>query len=80
MMAGGFTPGSPPRIGRPSELFRFDPRELNIAWSPVRGYDVAPDGQTFYGVQRQPRPPTVATHINIVQNWFEELKAKVPVR
>jgi hypothetical protein len=40
---------------------------------------VAPDGQRFYAVQFEPlpsRPPS--TRINIVLNWFEELKAKVP--
>jgi len=45
----------------------------------VRCYDVAPDGQRFYARQaRNPPPPPVVTHINLIQNWFEELKAKVP--
>jgi hypothetical protein len=25
-------------------------------------------------------PQPVVTHINLIQHWFEELKAKVPVR
>ena len=25
-----------------------------------------------------PPPPPVVTHINLIQNWFEEVKAKVP--
>jgi hypothetical protein len=25
-----------------------------------------------------PSPPSAVTHINLIQNWFEELKAKVP--
>jgi len=28
------------------------------------------------GGQSSPLPPV--THINLIQNWFEELKAKVP--
>jgi hypothetical protein len=54
-------------------------------WRPDRIHprscdDVAPDGQRFYGKQlRTPPPPPVVTHINLIENWFEELKAKVPV-
>ena len=81
MMAVQFAPGSPPRIGRPRPLFAFDNRDLYLACGPVRCYDVAPDGQRFYAVQyRTPPPPPVVTHINLIENWFEELKAKVPIR
>ena len=76
MMRASFTPGSPPRVGPPTELFRFDPNELALACDfSVRCYDVAPDGRGFYAVKRvmPPRPPAV-THINLVQNWFEQLK------
>jgi hypothetical protein len=46
----------------------------------LRCYDVAPDGQRFYVTQTTAAPslPPV-THINLVLNSFEELKAKVPV-
>ncbi len=45
----------------------------------VRLIDVAPDGQRFYAVERvKPPPAPPVTHINLIQNWFEELKAKVP--
>jgi hypothetical protein len=45
----------------------------------VRCFDVSADGQRFYVTQTQtPNPPPSVTHINFVQNWFEELKAKVP--
>ncbi len=44
----------------------------------ARCYDVADDGQWFYAVQREtPLAPPPVTHINLIQNWFEELKAKV---
>jgi hypothetical protein len=79
MMAVAFTPGSPPTIGRPTELFRFHNRDLHVACAPVRCYDVAADGQRFYAVQNvTPTPLPPVTHINLIQNWFEELKAKVP--
>jgi Tol biopolymer transport system component len=79
MMAVDFAPGSPrPTVGRPRLLFEFDPRELGFACNPVRCYDVTPDGQRFYVVQTPTPPPApVVTHINLIQNWFEVLKAKV---
>jgi serine/threonine-protein kinase len=79
MMAIEFEAGTPPRIGTPRPLFDYDPRDLSLAAWPVRGFDVAPDGQRFYVVQtRTSPPPPVVTHINVVLNWFDELKAKVP--
>jgi hypothetical protein len=79
MLAVAFTPGSPPTIGHPSELFSYDPGALRMACVPSRCYDVAPDGQRFYAVQSVTSPPPrVVTHINLIQNWFAELKAKVP--
>jgi len=46
----------------------------------MRCYDVAPDGQRFYVVQTPTLPPPpVVTQINLVLNWFEELKSKVPI-
>ena len=43
------------------------------------GFDVAPDGQRFYAVQHQAAPPPApVTHVNLILNWFEELRAKVP--
>ena len=42
------------------------------------GYSVSPDGGRFLVLLLDPR--AVPTQINVVQDWFEELKAKVPVR
>jgi Tol biopolymer transport system component len=81
MMAVDFEPGPSPRIGAPRLLFEFDPRELVFECTPLRCYDVAHDGQRFYVFQsRGDPPPPVVTHVNIVQNWFEELKARVLVK
>ena len=41
------------------------------------GLDITPDGQQFLVVRRPEQ--TVQPQINIVLNWFEELKEKVPV-
>jgi serine/threonine-protein kinase len=80
MMAADFAAGSPPRIGRPYRLFEFSNGDLALDCFPTRCFDVAPDGQRFYAVANAgtPAPLPVITHINLVQNWFEELKAKVP--
>ncbi len=49
----------------------------------VRPYDITPDGQRFLMVF--PADPadsvteTPAEQINVVLNWFEELKERVPV-
>lgn len=74
-----FAPGPPVRIGQPRVLFEFDTGSLYLLCTPVRCNDVARDGQRFFAVQVPPSPPPpVVTHINLWQNWFEELKAKVP--
>ena len=54
-------------------------RQERVACASVRCYDVARDGQKFYAVQTTLSVPAV-TRINLVENWTEELKAKVPVR
>jgi len=36
-------------------------------------------GKRFFCLQSVPAAPLPpVTHINLIQNWFEELKAKVP--
>ena len=79
MMEVDFEPGTPPRFGTPRRLFDFDLNDL-FFWTVVaRGYDVSPRGQRFFVVQRRSAPPNArATQVNLVLNWFEELKAKVP--
>ena len=49
---------------------------------PGRNYDITPDGKQFLVVvpasstQSEPRQ---TQQINVVLNWFEELKQRVPV-
>ena len=82
MMAVGFEPGPPVRIAQPRVLFEFDPHELvGFSCIPVRCFDVARDGQRFYAMQVASSPPHPAvTDVELIENWFEELKAKVPAR
>ena len=67
----------PPRVGIPRMLFTFD-RDVSFSTLP-RGYDVSSDGQRSCGARVLPfQAPAPVTRINLAQNWFEELKAKVP--
>jgi hypothetical protein len=50
-----------------------------ISCFPGRCFDVSPDGERFYGIQREPYiPPSPVTRIHLVQRRLEEVKARVP--
>ena len=74
MMSVPFVAGSPLRAGVPHALFEGQFRDQ----ANTRGYDVTADGQRFLMVKPVQRPPSPVTQMVMVQNWFEELKAKVP--
>ena len=77
--SGGLSAVEGPRIGRPKPLFEFDELSLPFYCTPGRCYDVSADGERFYVRLSRPAPPRPpVTHINLIQNWFEELQAKVP--
>jgi hypothetical protein len=42
-------------------------------------YSVSPDGQRFLMTKTPEQPQAALTQINVVLNWFDELKQKVPV-
>jgi serine/threonine-protein kinase len=68
------------RVGTPRALFDI-PNDLVFSCFIVRCYDVSADGQRFFVTKRLPTlPPPPVTEINLVLNWVEELKAKVPVK
>jgi Tol biopolymer transport system component len=46
---------------------------------PIVNYDVSLDGQRFLMVKPTEQDHAAPTQINVVLNWFEELKQKVPV-
>jgi serine/threonine-protein kinase len=52
----------------------FEVPYLNIA---DVSYDVAPDGQRFIMLEESFKQPPI-THLNVVLNWFEELKQRTP--
>jgi len=45
---------------------------------PLRGYDISPDGQRFLIPVFPAIKPVEVTQLNLVLNWFEELKRLVP--
>jgi hypothetical protein len=47
---------------------------------PVRGYDVTPDGNRFLMVRPKDLPPQPPIELVLVENWFEELKQRVPAK
>jgi eukaryotic-like serine/threonine-protein kinase len=47
---------------------------------PFRGYDVSADGQRFVMVRADEQPAARVGQMVLVQNWVEELKARVPVK
>ncbi len=68
--------------GRPQELFLVQGRfQVGPDSSTAPKYDVTPNGERFVFVQ--PNASSLAnpsqSQINVVLNWFEELKERVPV-
>ena len=61
--------------GKPKALF-----EGQYLQTPgtVPNYDVSPDGQRFLMLKPSEQEQAAPTQINVVLNWFEELKQKVP--
>jgi len=72
---------SPLRVSGARPIFEFELDDLRFHCVPVRCFDVAADGQRFYVSQavRGPAAPAV-THVNLVLNWADELRLKVPAR
>ena len=63
--------------GRPEVLFPYDHFHPG---STFRYYDIAPDGQRFLLLSGEGSSDgTGLLQINVVLNWFEELKQRVPV-
>ena len=76
MMAVPVTTAPAFAAGRPTMLFE---RPYMSSTFPLTGvtYDVTRDGQRFLMVKDQSGS---ATQINVVVNWFEELKRLVPTK
>ena len=69
------------RAGAPHELFTVKeafPESLGTI--PVRSYDVYPDGRHFIASLREHQTDPPVARLNVVLNWFDELKRRVPTR
>ena len=71
-------------VTEPDAAFRNErtlPIENFIVTSYYRDYDVTPDGERFLMVfpAEQAEGEPARPQINIIMNWFEELKERVPV-
>jgi len=76
MMAVEITTEPSFQAGTPRMLFEGDyERGNNEAY-----YDVSHDGQRFLMIQADEQDSTEPQQINVVLNWFEELKQRVPVQ
>ncbi len=62
--------------GKPTLLFEGRYLSGLSAGNPATNYDVAPDGR-FVMIRVEER--TAPTQLNLVLNWFEELKRLVPI-
>jgi serine/threonine-protein kinase len=67
----GFVPGRS-RALFPHDRFRFS--------GNASAFDIHPDGKRFVMVTMGDPPPPLRNQINVVFNWGEELKRRVPTR
>ncbi len=75
MMAVAITTQPNFTLGNPQLLFE---RPYVLATVPISNYDVSPDGRRFLMLKPTAQEQAAPTQINVVLNWFEELKQKVP--
>jgi roadblock/LC7 domain-containing protein len=65
-------------VGKPQLLFEAPYLQNHTGGGAL--YDVSRDGQRFLMLKPVESQATTSTQINMVLNWFEELKKKVPVK
>jgi serine/threonine-protein kinase len=66
--------------GKPRLLFEAPKAAVQPLAGLATDYSPSPDGQRFLMVRAKEQQQTAATQINVVLNWFEELKQRVPVK
>jgi serine/threonine-protein kinase len=76
LMAVPISLGPTLTVGRPRPLFRFAGR-FRISGN-ASAYDIHPDGRRFIMVSEPETPIPFPRQINVVLNWFEEVKRRVP--
>jgi len=52
----------------------FDDVYMKTRFPGHRNYDVSKDGKRFLMIKQVDEQPAPVTHLNVVHNWFEELK------
>ena len=62
-------------VGKPRMLFEGQYQPTPVTFP---NYDVSPDGQRFLMLKPSEQDQAAQTQINVVLNWFEELKRRVP--
>jgi serine/threonine-protein kinase len=75
LMAVDLSPGPAPVPGAPRVVLT-DTNMLE-GWNGFRNYDVSPDGKRFVLIEGG-GPGSAPTQLNVVLNWFDELKRRVP--
>jgi serine/threonine-protein kinase len=66
-------------VGSPSLVFT-DPYRLDTggANGGMANYDISPDGKQFVMVEEPKAASQPTVHLQVVLNWFDELRARVP--
>lgn len=78
MMVVDVTTGPSFTAGKPRLLFEGPYKQTGGFGEYVNAnYDISPDGQRFLMIQPSEQE-LAATQVNVVLNWFEDLKRKVP--
>lgn len=78
MMAVDVETQSAFRFGTPRPLFAGGFEGVPQGWQPGAGYDISPDGTRFLMV-KSGSEERASGEIEVVHNWFEELRQLVPV-
>ena len=78
MMAVAFDPGDTVQIGSPTAIFEGTYYAIP---STIRQHHVAPDGRFLMmkDAAGDASDGQMPTQVVLVQNWFEELTARVPI-
>jgi hypothetical protein len=70
---------NPLRVETPKLVFEAKENEYRDE-TPIRGWDVSPDGQHFLLLHPEDVKDEPVTQIHVVLNWFTELQQRVPVK
>jgi dipeptidyl aminopeptidase/acylaminoacyl peptidase len=75
LMKVEITPGQNLAAGPATLLFEFKAASTTF----IRSYDITPDGRRFLVREKKDNMLPPVTELNVVRNWFEELKRTIPI-